>query len=237
MISFSLKKWRRLSFLSIITFYSFSFHFANGTTRQLSSILGSWEVWIPGAILYVEKDQQVYQSHSKGAEMATLKINKDLSYTWGDSKGILELVKPWHAEVGKNYYRFKDKKGNTYDFWYKNAEDKLIILFGEVGGHAATGTRISGNIVKSNKYLTKTETDALVSNKSEKIIKPQQIDYKKDHKLSFKIGDKVHIQWKEQWYSGYILEQNKQGLIKVRYDNWGSAWDEWVTPNRLKKKD
>lgn len=53
-------------------------------------------------------------------------------------------------------------------------------------------------------------------------------------KSSWKKGDKVTVEWNGQWYTATILEVG-EGKYKVHYDGWGAEWDEWVTPNRMKK--
>ena len=47
-------------------------------------------------------------------------------------------------------------------------------------------------------------------------------------------GD-VMVQWGGTWFSATILK-TENGKSLVHYDDWGSNWDEWVTPNRIKKK-
>ena len=51
---------------------------------------------------------------------------------------------------------------------------------------------------------------------------------------SFKVGDKVAIEWKGTWWEGSILEVTPTGEYKVHYSNWKSSWDEVVPAARLK---
>lgn len=169
-------------------------------------IVGNWEVWIPGAVTYLAKDDALYRQYTPGAWMHRLQIRADGSFKWGDHEGKLERVKPWHAEDHQVYYRIADKRNNTYDFRYKKETDQLIILFGEVGGHAATGTRMADQ--KDNPVAGKAAT--------------------------FNVNDEVEILWSGVWYKGTILEI-REGKYKVHYTGWSSQYDEWVPASRLKK--
>lgn len=179
-------------------------------------VVGKWDVWIPGAVTYVattdNRAQMVYQP---GAAMNTLTIQANGQYTWGDHTGTVEIVKPWYAQVGVTYYRISDLRKNTYDFWYKEETDQLILLFGEVGGHAATGARIG------EKQLISSSKD----------MKENQEPIPAD----FKIGQEVLVEWSGSWYNAKILEY-KDGHFKIHYIGWGSTWDEWVKPSRIKPK-
>lgn len=50
-------------------------------------------------------------------------------------------------------------------------------------------------------------------------------------------GQKVQVEWKGKWYASTILEVGTDanaGKYKIHYDGWGSEWDEWVGPSRMK---
>ena len=192
-------------------------------TSADSKLTGSWDVWIQGAVTYTATETAVYQQYSAGAAMNRLDILKDGSYQWGTKKGRLSEVRPWHAQEGRKYYRIIHSNGNEYDFWYDEPKDKLIVLFGEVGGHAATGSRWS---------------EATASNTAGKIPETKIVTKAEDKKNltlqnQFKKGDKVEIEWKGTWYAGIIIESNKEEY-KVSYDGWGTIYDEWVKPSRLR---
>ena len=51
----------------------------------------------------------------------------------------------------------------------------------------------------------------------------------------WKAGDKVDVLWRKQWYPAKILEV-RCDLYKITYENWGSEWDEWVEPNRIRSR-
>lgn len=59
------------------------------------------------------------------------------------------------------------------------------------------------------------------------------------------VGDKVQVQWHGGWYAATVLEIGagaQQGSYKIRYDGYGSNWDEYVPLSRIaadanKKKD
>lgn len=225
---------KKLSIL--LTFLTFFAGILNGQTKNQGQpvksvnvkLIGSWEVWIPGAVTYTATDRAVYQSYSPGAAMNRLDIGKDGSYQWGNKKGRLLDVQPWHAQENRRYYQISDMKGNEFDFWYDESKDNLIVLFGGVGGHAATGSRLTEKITQTTSAPDKKET-----------VQSAKTDEKKNNivnKLAkqFKVGEKVEIEWKGQWYKGAILQVNKD-TYKVSYDGWGSLYDEWVSVSRIRE--
>jgi len=44
---------------------------------------------------------------------------------------------------------------------------------------------------------------------------------------------RVDILWGGRWWPGEILDR-RSGLVKVHYTGWGSQWDQWVEPNRIR---
>jgi len=46
-------------------------------------------------------------------------------------------------------------------------------------------------------------------------------------------GQAVEINWRGGWWPGKVLRA-RDGRYKISYDNYGSEWDEWVTPDRLR---
>ena len=50
---------------------------------------------------------------------------------------------------------------------------------------------------------------------------------------TYKIDDKVEIEYSGTWYPGYILE-SKENQYKIHYDAYDSGWDEWVPTSRLR---
>lgn len=198
-----------------------------------ASIIGKWDVWIPGAITYVHKDASVYQVYESGSAMSQLHIAADGSYKWGNSESKLIEVRPWYADENRRYFSIKDLRDNVYDFWYKEQTDELVFLFGEVGGHAATGSRIGGD-----KLAEKPIVDKLAPGTDKQYTdapNTQQRDSKSNGKsASLSINDKVLVLWSGSWYKAQILEYKTEKYL-VRYDGWGSLYDEWVTIDRIKK--
>jgi hypothetical protein len=199
-----------------------------------ASIIGKWDVWIPGAITYVQKDAKVYQVYESGSAMSQLHILADGSYQWGNSKSKLTEVRPWYADENRRYFSIKDLRDNVYDFWYKEQTDELIFLFGEVGGHAATGSRI-GDKLAGKPIVDKpaSGTDRPYSD----TLNTRRPDSKpNDNSTGFSINDKVLVSWSGSWYKAQILEY-KTAKYLVRYEGWGSLYDEWVTVDRIKKEE
>ena len=63
--------------------------------------------------------------------------------------------------------------------------------------------------------------------------------YGKDAAPTYTKGQKVQVEWKGTWYASTILEVGSganAGKYKIHYDGWGSEWDEWVPPSRIKAK-
>ena len=52
---------------------------------------------------------------------------------------------------------------------------------------------------------------------------------------AYKIGEKVEIEWKKQWYPATIVNVNG-GSHLVTYNGYGHDWDEWVTYKRIRRK-
>ena len=50
-----------------------------------------------------------------------------------------------------------------------------------------------------------------------------------------KLGQKVAIEWQGSFWDGQVIAV-RSGLFKVHYAGWGSEWDEWVEPSRLRAR-
>ncbi|HEX5581138.1 MAG TPA: hypothetical protein VFX39_06130 [Gemmatimonadaceae bacterium] len=172
-------------------------------------LVGAWDVWISGAVTYRTDGRAVYQRYEPGAAMNRLQISADGRYQWGDRKGRLVEVQPWHAQEGRRYWRIANAQGTEYEFYYADG-DKLVVLFGGVGGHAATGTRLSGS-----PGATSASGGASAAS-------------------SFAAGDRVEIEWSGRWFGGRIVRADK-GRYLVSYDGYDRSWDEWVAPARLRR--
>jgi RNA binding chromodomain-containing protein/agenet domain-containing protein len=46
-------------------------------------------------------------------------------------------------------------------------------------------------------------------------------------------GDKAQVLWKGTWYPATVLKA-KGAECFIHYDGYGSNWDEWVGPDRIK---
>lgn len=47
------------------------------------------------------------------------------------------------------------------------------------------------------------------------------------------VGEKVRVSSSGGWYDAKVLEVG-EGSYKIHYEGWGSAWDEWVPPARMR---
>lgn len=54
------------------------------------------------------------------------------------------------------------------------------------------------------------------------------------HAALCKVGDRAEVEWKGKWYPAQVTKVNKDGTqCFIRYDGYGSDWDEWVGKNRI----
>lgn len=49
---------------------------------------------------------------------------------------------------------------------------------------------------------------------------------------SYKVGEKVMVEWKGNWYKATIKELKPSSYF-IHYQGFGDEWDEWVSPNRI----
>jgi hypothetical protein len=47
------------------------------------------------------------------------------------------------------------------------------------------------------------------------------------------VGDKAHVLWKGTWYPASVLKAKGTECF-IHYDGYGSNWDEWVGPDRIR---
>jgi hypothetical protein len=66
-------------------------------------------------------------------------------------------------------------------------------------------------------------------------IKPQSAGSSVTVAQSWNAGDRVQVQWKGAWYPATILAVAGNGY-RVHYDGYGSNWDEFVAPYRVKAR-
>ncbi len=49
----------------------------------------------------------------------------------------------------------------------------------------------------------------------------------------YAVGTEVDVKWQGEWWPARVLEE-KDGTHLIRYDGYGSEWDEWAPPARLR---
>lgn len=175
-------------------------------------IVGAWEVWIPGSVYYTSDGLRVNQHYQPGAAMNRLEIASDGNYRWGERRGRLEEVRPWHAQPERRYFRLVHASGDEYEL-YHGSGDRLVVLFGGVGGHAANGNRLAGTAPAPST--------------------PQPNAGVRSPAPGPAVGTRVEIEWSGSWYPGRILRAGN-GRYLVSFDGYGSNWDEWVDASRLR---
>ncbi len=47
------------------------------------------------------------------------------------------------------------------------------------------------------------------------------------------VGDSAQVEWKGAWYPATVTKVNGDQCF-IHYKGYGSNWDEWVGPNRIK---
>lgn len=181
------------------------------------ALAGTWELWVPGGVWYQSDGRTTYRRYTPGAAMNRLRITAEGGYTWEGRRGRLVEVRPWHAQAGVRYFQLPHPAGGTYDLYLcsgaavqalcRGSEGGLMLLFGGVGGLAATGTRAGGAPSGSGSAA------------------PAQ--------PSFRAGQAVQVQWQGSWYPARILQVG-QGRYRVHYEGWADSWDEWVTADRIR---
>lgn len=84
---------------------------------------------------------------------------------------------------------------------------------------------VRDTVYKSSRELAKIKSKAVASVK------------KNINTLSeYKVNDKVLVVWNSDWYPATILEVKDQ-QYKITYDGFSSSWDEWVTADRIKRRE
>lgn len=180
-------------------------------------LAGEWDLWVPGGVWYQSDGRTTYRRYTPGAAMNRLQIAADGGYTWEGRRGGLVEVRPWHAQGGVRYFQLPHPVGGTYDLYLctgravetlcRGSEGRLMLLFGGVGGHAATGTRVGGT--------------------------PSGVGAGVAARPAFSVGQAVQVQWQGSWYAARILRVD-QGRYRVHYEGWADSWDEWVTADRIR---
>ena len=47
-------------------------------------------------------------------------------------------------------------------------------------------------------------------------------------------GQRVHVLWRGRWYPARVLYVNGN-RYRIRYIGYGSNWDQWVGPSRIRR--
>lgn len=184
-------------------------------------LAGTWELWVPGGVWYQNDGRAIYRRYTPGAAMNRLEIARNGTFTWAGRRGRLVEVRPWHAQAGVRYYQLPHPGGGTYDLYLctgaaaetlcRGSEGKVMLLFGDVGGHAATGTRI-GETGSSSRSNPASDESA---------------------RAAFRAGQRVQVLWNGTWYRARILQVGR-GRYRVHYEGWADMWDEWVPIDRVR---
>ena len=55
------------------------------------------------------------------------------------------------------------------------------------------------------------------------------------HAAVCSVGDRADVKWKGTWYKANVTKVNEdQSRCFIRYEGYGSEWDEWVCPDRIR---
>ena len=52
------------------------------------------------------------------------------------------------------------------------------------------------------------------------------------------INEQVSVLYGSSWWPATVIEKvaGTPEKLKIHYDGWGSSWDEWVTPDRIRDR-
>lgn len=64
---------------------------------------------------------------------------------------------------------------------------------------------------------------------------PEDVKAQAAAENKFKAGDVVTVEWHGRWWPATVIEV-KPNSWKIHYDGYADSWDEWVGPERIKKK-
>ena len=53
---------------------------------------------------------------------------------------------------------------------------------------------------------------------------------------ALKPGDRVQGEWAGAWWAAEVLAVQPNGDVRVHYEGWGTEWDEWVLPLRVRPR-
>ncbi len=56
-----------------------------------------------------------------------------------------------------------------------------------------------------------------------------------DPRAAYDAGQNVDIYWGSRWWPGRVLKRDGS-RYRITYDGWSASWDEWVGPERLRKR-
>lgn len=51
----------------------------------------------------------------------------------------------------------------------------------------------------------------------------------------YTVGESVQVHWGNKWWSARVLRVSGNRYY-IHYSGWGTEWDEWVGPSRIRKR-
>lgn len=74
-----------------------------------------------------------------------------------------------------------------------------------------------------------------VLDKEEKKETSEETKVEKNAPAKFALNEEVLVKWKGNWWAAKVIEVGSSNW-KIHYDGYDDSWDEWVGPDRIKKK-
>lgn len=152
---------------------------------------------------------------------------------WADFKDDKTLVLfPYDAKAA-------DGRGTGVEYTIEEITDERLVLLNKTDNkksiyvEANKFEELAAKFKAEEKARAASDTTTKVSSNKKDSNIPEGVDESKA-KTTWKKGEKVEIYWAGKWLKGNIVEPiNKEGKIKIHWDNYADTWDEWVKPVRI----
>ncbi len=137
------------------------------------------------------------------------------------------VTERWLTAV--NEYRVYQWKGKD---WTSTGEHNLIVAGFSEPPSAAASTKVKALSYRDGRWDEDKGDLALDTTSATSNMNPVQGTPVAQPEQG---QGEVMVEWAGKWYSAAILK-TENGKSLVHYDGWDSKWDEWVSPDRIRKK-
>lgn len=185
------------------------------TDHRLS---GAWEVWL----------DPVGGRHSDPEPLGLLRIHRDGSYRWEGRSGRLRAAYRSPGDDGGRWYLAVHPDFGSFELAF-DEWDEVLVLHGR-RGESATGYPAGRG--RWDRDRDRWDPDG------DRDRWDRDRDRDRDHDFGLRglrPGSRVQAQWGARWWDATVLEVGR-GQVKVRYDGWSEMWDEWLGPDRVRRR-